>query len=165
MFQRYAYDIPGGFEGAPLLYMATLFSLFLVNLLALEWFWRVIWGMKEHPCPLNHPITIFRLMLVLIGVSIILRSFPDTIRLAFWHQLTPAGRLDMIRLGHWMRIVSVFPWSLAWLIGYLAMPMMHYQLNKQPLPVHLWPTRQQIMRPVKIGMAVLFISAAITVWG
>lgn len=163
--QRYNYDLPPGFEGQPLMYLFSLFSLLMITLLALEWFWRIAWGTWENPYPMNHPTTVLRFILMMIGVSVLMRVGPDIFRYALWRDLSPAGRFRAYEVDHLLDTLSFFPWSLGWLAGYLGMPMMHYQLDKQPLPMHLWPTAVQMRRPLKIGLGVLIISAAITYYG
>lgn len=165
VLHRYNYDVPPGFEGHPFLFLSTLFSLLLVNIFALEWFWRILWGAWEQPHDWKHPVSTLRILLLLIGLSILFRSVPDTLRLAFWHELSPVSRLNLTTAGHFFRVVSVIPFGLAWFVGFLSMPLLHYQLDKQPLPLHLWPTRKQLQRPLKIAVAVLAISAAITFYG
>jgi hypothetical protein len=162
---RYATDVPPGFEHEPWLYMLTLFSLIMINLLALEWMWRIAWGAVERPHPIQHPITVLRTILFLTALQIVLRVGPDVVRFSLWYQLTPSSRFIAYQIDHYLDILSFFPFSVAWLIAYLTMDLLHYQLDKKPIPMHLWPTPSQLQRPLKIGVAVMIISAAITVFG
>jgi hypothetical protein len=165
LFDRYSFGVPPGFENEPFLYMLTLFSLIMINLLALEWMWRIAWGWWERPHPIQHPITILRAILFLTALQIILRVGPDVVRFALWDQLSPASRFLAYQIDHYLDIASFFPFSLAWLAGYLTMDMLHFQLDRKPIPMHLWPTRSQMTRPLKIGVAVFVISMAITLFG
>jgi hypothetical protein len=165
MLANYVTDVPPGFEGQPLVYMMTLFSLLMITLLTLEWFWRIAWGAYERPFGIKHPVTVLRVILLLVGISVLLRVGPDIFRFALWRTLSPQARFMAFEVDHWLDMFSFIPWSLAWLAGYLGMPMMHFQLEKRPPPIHLWPTKEQLKRPLKIGMAVLLIAAAITYYG
>jgi hypothetical protein len=162
---RYAENVPPGFEGQPVLFTLTVFSLLIVVLFAMEWAWRIVWGAFENPFPLKHPITVLRTILFTVSVSVVLRVAPLVMRFALWKEMSPEWRLSMYQASHSMDIVSVIPWIVAWTLGYLTMPFLHYQLDKKPIPMHLWPTRQQLTRPLKIILAVMFISIAITFYG
>lgn len=164
-WDRYMNVVPPGFEGEPFAYMLTLFSLIMICLLSLEWIWRIFWGIKEQPFPIKHPVTVLRIILLLTGFSILMRVGPDVLRYAMWKDLSSGGRLLAYRADHYMDMFSFFPFSIAWLVGYLTMDLLHYQLDKRPIPMHLWPTWSQMKRPMKIGAAVLVISAAITFAG
>jgi hypothetical protein len=163
--QRYLLDVPPGFENQPILFMLTMFSLLMVTLLSLEWLWRITWGWFENPYPTRHPITVLRIILFCIAISILMRVGPLVARFALWKSLDFEGRMILYQWSHGLDVVSFFPWSFAWLVGYLTMPMLHYQLDKKPLPMHLWPTASQLKRPLKIGVAAFLIAMAITFYG
>ena len=162
---RYMSDVPPGMEGHPVMYMITLFSLLLVTLLALEWVWRLSWGLFEDPVPVKHPGTAVRIILLTLLISLLLRITPDTLKLGLWNDLTPDGRMLLFQIDSVMDTVSFIPFSIAWMIAYLGGPMIVYQLRRYPLPLHLWPTLAQMKRPLKIGAAVMFIAITIVVVG
>lgn len=164
-WQRYVYDVPPGFEGQPILMMLTIFSLLMITLLSLEWMWRIAWGAHENPYPVQHPITVLRFILFCVAFQIVLRIGPDVIRFSMFKDLSPAWRHHLYTLDHILDVLSFFPLSLAWLVAFLTMDMLHYQLDKKPVPLHLWPTSRQLRRPLKIGAAVFAISAAIVYLG
>lgn len=159
---RYHNDVPPGFEGEPLLYMLTVFSLLSINLLALEWIWRLCWNMVENRLPLRHPGTAVRCILVGLLVGAVIRSGPDVICLTTWHDLTPSQRAGVLHFDAWMDAVAFIPFTVSWLITYVGGPMIVYQLKREPIPLHLWPTRDQAVRPLKIGVGVLIVAVAIT---
>jgi hypothetical protein len=162
MFSSYGVDFPPAFAGQPVLYMLTVFSLLLVNLLALEWLWRTGWALWEDSHDFRHPLTIQRIVILLLVLGAVIRSGPDVIVLMRYHAETEAGRLDLYRLDNFLDSVAFIPFSLAWLVAYLAGPMLAHQLAKEPIPLHLWPTWAQIKRPVKIGVGVFAIAFALT---
>jgi hypothetical protein len=162
---RYLSSVPPGFESQPVVYMLDLFSLMMVSLLCMEWVWRIAWGAYERPHPLKHPITVLRIILLGVALSILMRIGPDVVRFAGWRDLSPYARYLSYQIDHYLDVVSFFPFSLSWLVGYLTMDMIHFQLDRRPLPMHLWPTLHQMARPLKIGVAVFAISAAITYFG
>lgn len=157
-----ATELPPSFVGHPLLYLTTTFSLLLGNLLALEWTWRLLWQMVEHQKPIKWPSTSARVALILLLVGGLIRSGPDMILLVAWADLSPSGRFQMALWDNWLDSVSFVPLSLAWLIFWLGGPMIIYQLERQPIPLHLWPTWDKLRRPVKIGVGVFVLCLAFT---
>jgi len=157
-----ATDMPPSFMQHPLLYMATVFSLLLVVLLALEWVWRLVWSFFERPAPLKSPTTVLRLIFLFLLAGALVRSGPDLWLLMRWPGIDEQERLALAYLDNQMDAGAFIFLSLAWLIARLGDPMLTYQLEKTPLPLHLWPTREQLKRPAKIGVGVLAIAFALT---
>lgn len=158
---RYFAETPPGFEGLDFLYLSTLFSLLLVCLLTMEWMWRLVWSLIETPAPLRHPGTGVRWCIIFILLGGFIRLAPNVFWLMFWNEMSPRGRWWSMQADALLDTISFIPFSLAWLIGYLGGPMIVYQLNRQPLPMHLWPTADQIKRPLKIGVGVMGIAFAV----
>lgn len=155
-------DMPPSFEGHPLLYMATVFSLLLVVLLALEWLWRIIWSFFERPATLKSPTTVLRVVFLFLLLGTLVRSGPDLWLLMRWPAIPWHERLALAHFDNQLDAGAFIFLSVAWLVGRVGEPMLTYQLEKMPLPVHLWPTWQQLKRPAKIGVGVLVIAFALT---
>jgi hypothetical protein len=51
---------------------------------------------------------------------------------------------------------------MAWIASFLGAPMIMYQLERLPTPLHLFPTWEQAKRPAKIGLGVFAIAFALT---
>lgn len=158
----YFLDVPPSLYGRPLLQTITLFSLMLVTLLSLEWSWRLIWSFFEAPSPAKHPVQSLRVMLLLLLIGMLVRIVPDLVLMMSWHDIPPASREALAVLDKRLDSFSFLPFSMAWLISYLGGPMIFYQLQRQPIPLHLIPTRQQMKRPIKIGIGALALSLALT---
>jgi hypothetical protein len=152
------------FAARPYVYLTTVFSLLLINLLALEWLWRLCWATVEQPRPLRHPTTALRITLILLLVSAILRAAPDTVLLMGWSEMTTESRHFWAAADNLLDAVSVFPFTLSWLVALLGGAMIVHQLENKPLPLHLWPTWTQLGRPLKIGVGVLAIASALTIF-
>lgn len=155
-------NMPPSFYGHPLLYMGTLFSLFLVVLLALEWLWRLAWSVVERPAPFKSPTSVLRLIFALLLTGALVRTGPDLWLLMRWPSVTPEHRLALAEFDNRMDAGAFIFLSAAWLFARLGDSMLTYQLEKSPLPVHLWPTWRQMVRPLKIGAGVLVIAFALT---
>lgn len=154
-------QFPPGLE-SPLLYMAAVGLLLLGVLLALEWLWRIVWSFFERPSPFRTPSTAVRVTLIILLVGGLVRAGPRLWLFMRWPQLTPAGREGIAELSAYMEITGVLLFSIAWLFAQLGEPMISHQLTKQPLPLHLWPTVDQLRRPAKIGLGVFAIAFALT---
>jgi hypothetical protein len=150
------------FVGAPLLQMLTTFSALLVVLLALEWLWRTLWAMRESGSAIGSPSAAMRAMVGLLLVAALLRIGPDAILYASWPDLSPRWRYGIALWDKRLDAVAFAPFSLAWLVSYLGGPMVYYQLARLPLPLHLWPTWEQMKRPLKIGVGALALAFAFT---
>jgi hypothetical protein len=163
-FQNYfeADRLPPSFAGEPWLYLATVFSLLLIVLLVLEWLWRLVWSFFETPVPFKSPSMVLRTMLVLLLTGALIRSGPDLYLLMAWDSITPPARQAIAVTDNQLDAIAFVFMSLAWLIARLGEPMVEYQLRKEPLPVHLWPTWKQLKRPLKIGVGVFAIAFALT---
>ncbi len=152
---------PPGLDG-PIVYLVTVWALMLGVLLALEWLWRLVWSLFERPAPLRAPLTAVRtIMIVLIGAGLI-RTLPRLWLFMRWPVLGPAEREFIAMISARFEVAAVLMFSAAWLLAQLGEPMVKYQLEKQPLPLHLWPTWQQMKRPLKIGGGVFAIAFALT---
>lgn len=154
--------MPPAFVGHEPLYMLTVFSLLLVVLLALEWQWRLAWSFFERPAPLKSPTTVLRVVFVLLLTGLLVAKGPDLWLYMRWPVLNDAGRLGLEQLDARMDASAFIFLSLAWLLARLGDPMLQHQLEKQPLPIHLWPTWEQMKRPLKIGCGVFVIAFTLT---
>lgn len=155
-------DLPAAFAGHAWLYLVTVFSLLLTLLLALEWTWRLLWSFVERPFGLKHPQTVVRLIILLFLIQLITRLGPDVWLVMRWPQMSGAERIATILVDSRMDTTSFVWMVLAWLLARLGEPYLGYQLEKQPLPVHLWPTGRQMKRPLYICFGVFLISFALT---
>jgi hypothetical protein len=164
VLERYSYDVPPGFEGHPFIYFITVFSLLTINLMALEWIWRLLWQMVEKRFPFQHPSTAARTILLSLLVSIVMRAGPDLLSLMLWGDMSPTQRNNLFQIDSYMDTVSFIPFGIAWITAFLGGPLIMYQMERHPLPLHLWPTWRQMRRPLKIGVAVLAISIATTMF-
>jgi hypothetical protein len=144
-------EVPPSLVGVQLLYLAVLWSLLMITLLALEWLWRTAWGLIEDRQAIKHPVTAVRVGTIFLLVSVLMRIGPDVVLFASWPDLSPAWRYWISVFDKQLETVSFFPFSLAWLCSHLGGPMVLYQLRRDPIPLNLWPTWQQFKRPLKIG--------------
>ncbi len=156
-----ASDFPPGFEGHPLLFMAATFGHLIVVLFALEWGWRIIWQMCERPVAFRTPLTVIRLIILCLLVGALFSRAPDAIILMSWADIEPSSRERLQNIDAALDALGLIPFGLAWMLGYIGWPLMTYQLTREPLPVHLWPTRQQMVRPAKIGAGVFALAFAL----
>lgn len=156
------HEMPIAFQGHPFVYLATIFSLLILNLLALEWLWRLLWSFREDRLPFRHPVTTFRLVLVFLVSGAIIRSGPDLVLLMAWPEISPDARRFIADTDNLMDSVAFLPFGLAWVFAHIGGPMILYQLQNKPIPLHLWPTLRQMQRPLKIGLGAAALAALLT---
>lgn len=152
---------PPGLDSS-LLYLSAVFFLLLGTLLALEWLWRLGWSFIEHRQPWKSPATVVRLVLVVLLIAGLVRVVPHLWLFMRWPTLAPHERAEWLSAAAQGEIAGVALFTAAWFFGQLGEPMIKYQLAKEPLPLHLWPAREQLVRPLKIGMGVFAIAFAVT---
>lgn len=152
---------PPGLD-SPLLYFCTVFALLLGALLTLEWIWRITWAFSENPAPFKSPVTVWRAILLMLLVAAFLRIGPRLWLFMRWPRLQISERLDLAQLSAQAEVTAVIIFSTAWLFALIGEPLINYQLENKSIPLHLWPTRQQLKRPIKIGVGVLAIAFALT---
>lgn len=155
-------SLPPSFEGNHFIYALSVFGLMTIFLLAAEWLWRSSWAMAEKPRPLRHPVTISRLVLVLILTSVVMRTTFDVVLTMAWPEMSQDYRLFVAQLDRLMDGLSAGPFFLAWLAALLGGAMIDWQLVRQPVPIDLWPTWRHLRRPAKIGGLVVLISLSVT---
>lgn len=155
-------NLPVALDGHPWLYLSTVFSLLLTLLLALEWLWRTCWAYFDQPYPLKHPRTVVRTVMLLLLLQLVTRIGPDVWAIMRWPKMSQSERIATAILDSRMDTSSFIWMGLAWLVWRLGEPFISYQLDKQPLPVHLWPTAAQMRRPLLICLGVFLIAFALT---
>lgn len=149
-------DAPPAYEAL------NLFSLIFFSAMALEWLWRYAWSLREHPAPLKDPTTALRGTIILILLAMLCRVLPDTVQAMVWAESDAAARIRLLIWNERFNALSSIPFALAWLMAYLGGPMILYQLHREPIPLHLWPTWKQVARPAKIASACLALALALT---
>jgi hypothetical protein len=155
-------DLPPAFEGQPLLYLVTVFAQMSVALLILEWLWRTAWAMKERPSGWKTPVTVSRVILMALLLTIAARGFGDLVFNMRYSELTPHGREVVATLDNQLEGLALLPFIFAWFLDRLGGGMIVYQLERLPIPLHLWPTWSQMRRPVKIGAGVFVLALTLT---
>ena len=146
----------------PLLYLSTVFALLLGLLLALEWLWRIVWSFSERRQPFRSPTTFVRMILIILLIGGVVRIGPRLWLFMRWPRLQISERTDLAQLSAQMEITAALLFTGAWLLAYIGGPLVSHQLEKEPLPLHLWPTFEQMKRPIKIGVGVFAIAFALT---
>lgn len=154
--------LPPGYEGQPWLYLFSMFAQMGMALLVMEWAWRLAWSLYERPAPLKSPVTSSRLIVLALLFSVSMRGLPDVIYNMRWADLSPAGRHAMLSIDETMDGLALVPFLAAYVLDRMASGMMTFQLQRDPIPLHLWPTWAQLRRPVKMGMGVFVLAFALT---
>jgi len=153
---------PPSFDGQPLTYMWAVFGLLLLELLALEWLWRLAWAYRSSGRGWRHPLTINRTIKVLLVLAPVLGGMPDLLLLMLWPEISGATRETLAMIDRQLDGVIWVPFSLAWMLAQFGRGVIDYQLVRHPIPVNLWPTGSQLRHSLKIGLGVFAIAFAVT---
>lgn len=162
--QAFAQDtaFPPIFGGDELAYLWAVFGYMTAVLLCLEWLWRIGWSLRERPAGPRDPVTLSRVIVAILLLSLLTAALPDLLYIMLWPEVSPATRYRLALLDrHADGLVGPIL-LLAWLASRLGSPMIEYQLVRYPLPINMWPTWEKVRRPLKIGSLVLAISACVT---
>lgn len=157
----YYQPLPTAVTDDPLGYAWSLFGLMIVTFVFLQWTYSSTWRMVRYPEVYNHPRTVWRLFLLLTGISGVLRNGPDVLLWGLWTVCSPETRHW---LSHWNRVLDgvsgPFQVAAAALLGW-GVSVIEFQLGKQPIPVHLYPTWERMARPLSLLVGTMGLCLAI----
>lgn len=156
------YPLPPAFLHDGWTYTLAIFSLLSVFLLMLEWGWRVCWALVDDRRRLLDPLTVERVVKLLLIIGILMGVGGDVFLLMLWPEVLPHTRAFLANLDRFLDGLCVVPFVLSWFISLFSQAMMNWQLVRLPIPVNLWPNWESLRRPAVIGALVMGISLAVT---
>lgn len=159
----YLADRPASVQANPTILMFSIFGLLGGSVLALETIWRIAGAMKHDPYPKRHPVTAHRRMWLCAMISLLCFIGPDAVVFMAWPDVAPSTRYAFSLINRSLDFAAMFPLCLAWLLGIYAQPTIDYQMRREPLPTHLWPTWRQLRRPLWIGLLLLLVSMGLSI--
>jgi hypothetical protein len=110
----------------------------------------------------NLPITVWRMKLFLLYAGFFCGAAPDALILMVYGQdlhVVPdwAHMLDRAMDG-----MTLLPFLCAVFISIRSVPIIEFQLTRQPIPMDLWPTWRSILPQIRATFFVLVITLGIT---
>lgn len=174
-------SIPPSFQGDHTLYMLAIFGSLLMLLLAANWVHRLIMcAIWNDPQPLRAPVTMHRLVIILILFSLLMRVSPKVFLLLQWPEISVATRQLISKVDRVMDALAIFPFFAAWMLAFITSADLARQLKGLPtvqrLPenaikleqrppvwsVHMVkPSLDDLKRPAKIAAGCLAIAFAV----
>lgn len=142
-------------------YIFSIFGQFGVTMLALGWLWLLVTDLFEDPHRIKDPITVSRVIWILVLGGIVMRMAPDTALTMLWPEIQAPARAS---LAYWGRILDGLSYPIffaAWLLERFSKNIINAQLIRQPIPVDLWPTWRRVRRPVLIIALITAVSVVL----
>ena len=158
----YFADRPASVQANPTILMLSIFGLLGGTMLALETLWRVAQRAKDEPHPFRHPVTADRLMDGLRALALLLFIGPDAVLFMAWPDVAPNTRHLLSLTNRICDFLAVAPLAAAWMLGIYGQPTVDYQLRREPIPLHLWLTWQQLRRSLWIGLLLVLMSMGLS---
>lgn len=156
------YPLPPSFMNDGWTYTLAIFSLLSIFLLMLEWGWRICWSMADDRRKLVDPLTVERIVKLLLVIGILMGVSGDVFLLMMWPEITPETRIHLSNLDRFLDGICVVPFVLSWFISLYSQAVLNWQLVRLPIPVNLWPSLESLRRPAAIGVLVMGISLVVT---
>jgi hypothetical protein len=164
-------NLPPSLAGDSHMYVLSVFGQYGVAVIAMEWIWRNLHALIDDRRPINHPLTINRIVWLLVMVGILMRVGPHAVQTMVWPEVTPITRFRISAFARICGAISFIPMIVAWLLSLFSRFVVDYQLAREPVPkrpargepitVDLWPSWRRIRQPVLILVMVLGIAIAL----
>lgn len=153
---------PASVVANPTLLAFSIFGLLGGALLSLDSIWQNVHQLIEDPHSRRHPLTIHRARIALSALGVLLFIGPDAIQFTAWPDVAPATRYAMGIVNRYLDSVAIVPFTLGWALGIYAGPTISYQLDREPIPVNLWPSWHDLRRPLWIATLLACASVALS---
>lgn len=110
---------------------------------------------------LNHPVTILRIAMVMLGVAGSMRFGAEAATLWGWNPLDPTTTGTLLVIKRMIDPVAATIGLGGIALLYLSKGSMQEQLRKRPFPVRLWASLPMLKRPALIVALALVASAGV----
>jgi hypothetical protein len=119
---------------------------------------RRIWMQRFYDHP-KHPVTIYRMILLLAATGITLRCGAGAMVLWGYNPDDPATTARVVMAQRWLDPIAAFC-GMGWMaLAILGEPGVEHQLRKAPLPVDMWSRWPALVRA--LAVVILSFTAAL----
>jgi hypothetical protein len=155
-------EFPPSLADYPIFVMISIFGLLLGTLLAAQWMHRLVTDLCDDPLPWRHPLTMDRLVKILIIGGALSRSIPRLVQVMAWSKLSPYWR-EWLSLQNWnVNVLWALLFAAAWWIDRTAAPITSFQLRRWPTTAIHADLRGSKIRGAGLFLAVLLIAFVVT---
>jgi len=127
-------EFPPSLVDWPILTMLSIVALMFGMLILLQWVHRIVNSMIDQPHPLRSPVTIDRIVKLLLVLGPFIILLPRLIQVTAWSALTPIQR-EALSVEAWrVTIIWAFFFAIGWYLDRLAAPAATLQLARFPIP-------------------------------
>lgn len=125
-------EFPPSLADKPWLHMLSVMGLLIGTLICVAWLHRLIAEAYDVRAPLRHPLSINRMITIIILTGALMRSLPNLVLVMCWRYLSPHSR-EMLAASNWgMNAVWAGLIIVAWWIDRTSRPVVMTQLRRAP---------------------------------
>lgn len=158
------HTFPPAFDDNPYTYAFALFSLILVASISLAHVVRLTRSLQPDRDGWKTPITIFRLQMIALFLTLFIGTFPDVVVLLLWNEISDPAMVQLWALDRMFDGAMLVPFLFAVLLGVRSSPRIVFQLIRAEAPGAAWPTWIQTKEQLWVIGLVLVIAAGVA-WG
>lgn len=159
--QQSAY--PPAFLGSEWAFGLALFSLVIISALAIRHLILILGYMIEYREPLGAPITVTRLIIVSLLVTVITAVTPDAVLLLAWGEVNAQSITFLAKLDRVLDGLAVVPFAGAVFMMIRGEELLHDQLLRPPIRNDLWPTFEAVRHHIVLILLVVVIALGVTI--
>jgi hypothetical protein len=157
---------PPSFGGDLLLYtwaLGSITTLAAIALMIAGWMARDLWR-DRYRMPLNHPVSLYRLVFLLVSITGFMRSMPEAAYLYCWNEVRDDQWQLILTVKRLVDGLAIFPgagWAMAFAVSYP--PIVHaLKAGARYAPVDVLSPWHKLIRPAMAGgvaFAIAFLVA------
>lgn len=156
-------DLPLSFYGDRVLYAINLAGMTTLTYMGAGfayWMASALWTNRRWD-KINHPVTLYRLAWLCVGIAVTLRSVGEAGYLWSWNGRDTDAAALMLRLKWYITgasFVFTFLWLVLTVVSYAAIVE---QLRRQPFPVEVWAKFPALRRPAIVACLSIIMSVGV----
>ncbi len=163
MAQSQQSTYPPAFLGSEWAYGFALFSFTIICALAFRHLIMIVGYMLEYRESWGAPITITRMIIVSLLITIISATLPDAVLLFAWGEVNFRAISILAKIDRIFDGITVIPFAFAVFLMIRGEAMLHDQLLRPPIRNDLWPTFAAVKHHVALILIVVVIALGVTV--
>lgn len=157
--------IPPTFEGSRVSFALVLFGLMMAMGIAVATLLtsvRNVWVLRGVAKRCD-PINVNRYVQWSLLLTILTMGLPDLVTLLAYGESSRRTMQVLLEIDRTFDALSCLPLLFGSIVWVRAKQVIHFQLIRQPIPVDLWPTLQQMVPSIRIAILILVISVGVAI--
>lgn len=147
----------------PLLFGASLFASMFITLTAVAFLWESVTNfIADKKSRWHDPLSAHRFTTWGVMFGVVLLEAPDAVALLLMGEVSPGVMWLLDAATHIGDALAVCAFMAYAGVFVASRPAVKHQLSREPIPTDLWPTLNQLRKPVQVAIVIAVISAAVT---